>query len=413
MEIPLYIGAKVGQKKADTPNLVRVMDFRGTYKGGGGPDKTILLSAAFHNRNRVDVLVTYLRDPKDREFQISERAAQLQIPFVEVKDRCLLDIICLRELNRLIREKGLDLVHAHDEKTLLYGFLLKLLNPRLKIVCTCHLLLDYVRDDFPSAASYLNFLLRKKVTSFLTKRFAKPIMAVSLATKNQLLSEGMRDDDVIVLYNGIDVDSWQRRNGKGALRREMRLSQDDLLVGTVARIDYQKDFKTFFTVVRAVKARIPQARFVIVGDGKNDELSQTKQLAVEMGLDQDVHFTGHRNDLLDMYSSFDLFLMTSLMEGLPNTVLEAMSMGIPVVSTRVAGVPELVVDGKTGYLCPVGDADFIAAKVIELLANPGARERFARNGRERVVESFSFKQRVLKLEDLYEDYARQKENHGS
>ena len=99
-----------------------------------------------------------------------------------------------------------------------------------------------------------------------------------------------------------------------------------------------------------------------------------------------IHFAGHRNDLLDVYLSMDIFLMTSIMEGLPNTILEAMAMEVPVVFPSVAGVPELIVDGEHGSLCPVGDAEALSQKVIELIENPELRIRFAENARKRVEE---------------------------
>ena len=382
------------------------MELRGTYKGGGGPDKTILLSAQKHNKDRIFVVVTYLRDPRDREFEITERAKRQGVLFEEVQDRTILDLSCMAKLNRLIRNYEFDLLHAHDDKSLLYGWLLKILNPRLKIIYTCHLYLDYERGDFPSRATYLNYLLRKRASLFLTKRFLRPIMAVSEATMEQLMRDGLREDEITVLHNGIDVEFWKRNSGYPVLRDEMQLKADELLVGTVARIDYQKDFRTFFGAAKLVKLHVPKARFVVVGDGKNDELEKVKETAKEFGLSQDVCFTGHRNDLLNIYSSLDLFLMTSTQEGLPNSILEAMAMEVPVVSTVVAGVTELVVDGKTGYLCEIGDSTSLSKRVIELLENGNQRDQFAQAGRTRVTESFSFADRIKKLENLYEYYGR-------
>ena len=238
------------------------------------------------------------------------------------------------------------------------------------------------------------------------KRYLRPVMAVSGATKEQLRRKGFKKDEILVLYNGIDISTWQKKNGRPVLRDELKLSEKDFLIGTVARIDYQKDFPTFFKVAKLVIARIPNTKFVIVGDGKAEELSNLKQDIRKLGLEKHIYFTGHRNDLLNIYSSFDLFLMTSIMEGLPNTVLEAMSMEVPVVSTAVAGVPELVDDGSTGYLSRIGDAESLADQVITLLTNHNLRDDFSRAGRKRLEKYFSFKDRVKKLEDLYEYYAK-------
>src|SRR6185369_16178643 len=105
--------------------IPRVMDLRGTYKGGGGPDKTVLNSAARDDPARVHVLVTYLRQPGDSEFQIPQMARRLGINYVDVIDGGTLDWACLRKLKELLRIHRLDVIHAHDDKTLFYAWLLK------------------------------------------------------------------------------------------------------------------------------------------------------------------------------------------------------------------------------------------------------------------------------------------------
>lgn len=179
----------------------------------------------------------------------------------------------------------------------------------------------------------------------------------------------------------------------------------ELLVGTVARITYDKDFPTFFEVARRVTALNPNARFVIVGDGYGDELSAARLEVQRLGLTDRLHFTGHRTDLKDVYASFDLFLMTSRTEGMPNTLIEAMALELPVVSTAVGGVPELVVDGKTGILCPRCDVQGLAESICHLLADKSLRQEFARSGRLRVEQLFDFTARVRAMEAAYAWFA--------
>ena len=384
---------------------IRVMDLRGTYKGGGGPDKTILSSAQRHDKERFFVLVTYLRDPRDPEFQITEKARKLGIPYVEVQDGRLLDIKCLKKLNAIISEYKIELIHAHDDKTLLYSWLLKRVRPKLKTAFTCHSFPNYNSSDFPSPLGYVDYRVRRQAVLFLIKRCLKPIMVVSEANQKKLMDAGLKTDALSMLYNGIDANLWRRENGNAILREELGLNQNDFLIGTVARIDYDKDLPTFFKVVKLLVAQVPNVRFVIVGDGKGDELAKAKHQAEQIGLKDSISFTGHRDDLLNVYPSLDIFLMTSITEGLPNTILEAMAMEVPVVSTSVGGVPELIVDGEHGFLCSVGDAEALSRKVIELIQNSGLRIKFAQNARKRVEEDFSFDQRVRRLENLYEYYA--------
>ena len=396
----------------DRGQPVRIMDLRGTYKGGGGPDKTILLSALKHDPERFFVLVTYIRDPADQEFEIEERARKLGIDYIDVADSKLLDWQCVRKLSAILREHRLQIVHAHDDKSSLYAFFVKLLNPGLRIMFTCHLYSVYERDEFDSLKSYLAFRARKAARFFCLSRAHRPILAVSEAVRRTLIAEGIHAGTVETLYNGVDVEHWQRKNGNPTLRGELGLADDAIMIGTVARIAYQKDLPTFYRVAAQVKSRVPNAYFVIVGEGEGALLAGARQEAARHGVADFLFFTGHRNDLLDIYASFDLFLMTSISEGLPNTVLEAMAMEVPVISTAVDGVPELVADGKTGHLCALKDVDALADRVVQVITDRALRDRFAQKGRQRIVDHFSFTERVRKLERYYEGFfaARQADN---
>uniref|UniRef100_C6DZW6 Glycosyl transferase group 1 n=1 Tax=Geobacter sp. (strain M21) TaxID=443144 RepID=C6DZW6_GEOSM len=388
-----------------TQGVPRVMDLRGTYKGGGGPDKTVLNSAAQHDPARVYVLVTYLRQPDDHEFQIPEMAKKLGIDYVDLCDGSTLDLACLRGLAALLDRHQLEVVHAHDDKTLLYAYILRLMRPGLRILYTCHSHAVMLREDFRSLAAYLKFRARQKLQIWLMCQYLKPVITVSNDTRDRLVANGVDEGGVAVLHNGIDTSVWQRAGSTPVLRDELKIGEGGLLVGTVARITPEKDLGTFYEVARRVALELPEVRFAIVGDGYGDELEQARGEVARLGLEKVVHFTGHRNDLRDVYVSFDVFLMTSVTEGLPNTLLEAMALGVPSVSTDVGGIPELLQDGEGGYLAPAGDAEKLARRVLELLGSADLRERFSRQCRERIERHFSFGRRVRLMEDYYHWFA--------
>jgi len=385
---------------------VRVMDFRGTNKGGGGPDKTVLNSAALHDRSKVDVLVTYLRNPQDEEFfQITQMAEERGIKFVAVDDRSKFDWRCLLELRRLIRKHAIQVLHTHDEKTLLDGFLLRLMCPSLRLLHTCHLCPDYSRKDFDKASDWYTFRLRQLVEVALIRCHHKPILTVSEDTRNSLIRLGLKPEHVVVMANGIDTKQWRRQRAEPVLRREFNLRDEQMLVGTVARIAFQKDLPTFYDVAARVVRQRPGTVFVIVGDGYGDELDKARTEVEARGLADVVRLTGHRTDLLNIYSSFDLFLMTSVAEGMPNTVLEAMALELPIVSTRVSGVPELLDEGQCGLIAPMRDVDGLAMAVLSLLDDSQRRLQFGQAARVRVEEKFDFAKRVASLETYYCQFA--------
>ena len=387
--------------------IPRVMDLRGTYKGGGGPDKTILNSAAQHDPGKVYVLVTYLRQPHDQEFQIAGMAERLGINYVEVIDRKFLDWACLWQLRHLIQAHTISLIHVHDDKTLLYAWILKMTTPGVRIMYTCHSHAVHVRSDFSSLKEFLSFKLRQRMQIFLMKRFAKPILTISENTKARLVTNGLAREDVAVLHNGIDTEFWRSERGTPVLRKELKLGNGHFLVGTVARITAEKDLPTFYRVAKLVREQIPNVSFVIVGDGHGDELPRAREAVVRLGLEDVIHFMGHRNDLVDIYASLDVFLMTSVTEGMPNTLLEAMAMGIPVVATSVGGIPELLPHGDGGFLATSRDAESLAAHVIMLLKNGLLRENLHLATRKRIESFFSFSRRVRTMEEHYACFSHQ------
>ena len=395
----------VSRQTSKTAFIPRIMDFRGSYKGGGGPDKTVLNSAAQHDPDKVYVLVVYLRQPADDGFQIPEMARRLGINYQDVPDGSMIDRACLAQLKQIVKEHDLQIVHAHDEKTLLYAWLLTFMVPGLKIMHTCHSYAVYGRKHFRAVTHYLSFRLRQKILTFLMGRHLKPIITVSGDTRARLMAAGIADKDVTVLRNGIDLSVWQSNRANPVLREELGIKPGGLLVGTVARITSEKDLPTFYRVAEMVAAIIPGVTFVIVGDGYGDRLENAREEVARRGISGLVHFTGHRADLIDIYASFDVFLMTSETEGLPNTLLEAMAMGIPVVSTEVGGVPELLEAGKSGFLAPIGDAEGLSGLVISLLKDALLREMCAASSRKRVEEHFSFERRVRAMEEYYSWFA--------
>ena len=175
------------------------------------------------------------------------------------------------------------------------------------------------------------------------------------------------------------------------------------VVGYVGRITPEKDLHTWVRVAALVVQQFPHAYFMLVGNGKDDGLLHDLQhLANTLGIAKQVVFHGYHENPQSFYAAFDLFLLTSVTEGLSNSLLEAMAMGIPTVVTRVGGNEELVVDGHTGYVLPPGDVQGIAQAIITLAQNQQLRRDMGQAGRKRIEREFSFAQRLQRIESLYE-----------
>ena len=359
--------------------------------GGGGPDKTILLSAARHDKKKFFILVTYLKNPDDVDFQIGLMGANYGIPnYIELLDRSVLDLKCLFQLSSLVKKYKIDIIHVHDLKTTILGAFLKLLNPQVKIMHTAHGWIINSRLDS----------IKQQIQYQMLKLYPLHI-AVSNATKNLMIASGINEKKIKILYNSIDTSYWRKEDNISTLRKEYNIPQETPVIGTVGRLSIEKDIPTFLNVAQKVLKIKSDSIFFIVGDGKGPIVNDLKKLTKKMGIDKSVIFTGHRTDLKNIYGDLDVFLMTSLTEGLPNTVLEAMAMEVPVVATSVGGLPELIDSPLNGFLYNPGNSEEMAEKIIELLLNKNIREKITKKARERILNTFSFETRLKNIEKIY------------
>ena len=373
---------------------VRLLELRNTYKWGGGPDKTILLSAERHDRARVQVVLAYIRDIRDREFTISRKAQAKGLSFFEIEERSKFDPRVLRNLKRIVADHDINIVHGHDYKSDLMAYLLRLglRKRKIKLVATAH---AWVMLGWKGS-------LYRRMDLSVMRRFDH-LIAVSHATKEEMIAAGLPGSLISVVHNGIDTEVWSPNRVGRTLREELGIPETEPVIGYVGRIMPEKDLQTWIRAVATVATRFPQAHFVLVGEGKDDStLEQLRRLAADLGIAAKTHFIGYRSELLPVYAAFDMFLLTSRREGLPNSILEAMALGLPVVTTDVAGARELVANGCTGYVLPQGDHAGLARALITLAENDQLRLRLSQSGRERVKRDFSFASRMARIESLYE-----------
>ncbi|RQW01383.1 glycosyltransferase, partial [candidate division KSB1 bacterium] len=336
--IVVGIPAKIvgeNRKKSATEQPIRkihVMQGRSTYTTGGGPDKTVLLIAEKADPEKFNIVLMYMRGASDHEFQIARWARERGLTIHEVIEHSKLDLDNLRQIQRLIRENRIDIFHARDYKTCFIGYLLSKINRRMKLVFTAH---GWIVDS-PKMKLYTWL-------NFVSLRSYHKIIAVSEATKQLMINAGIPGDKIVVVYNAIDVESWTRKNVDSTLRAEVGIPLTSKIVGIVGRLRYEKDIPTTLKVAQQVIRERSDTYFLLIGDGPDKE--EAEKTVQQMGLAEKIRFLGFRKDALNIYAALDVFASTSLTEGTPNTVLEALAMEVPVIHTAVGGVPEMIQDG--------------------------------------------------------------------
>jgi glycosyltransferase involved in cell wall biosynthesis len=370
---------------------IRVLELRSVRGTGGGPEKTILRGAARSDPARVAVTVCYIRDRRDDVFALDQLASSLGVDYVEVPERHSFDPAIWPALRRLVRERRIDIVHAHDYKT----DLLTLLLARAEGIAPLSTAHGWTGHGPRERYLYYPF------DRWMLGRFPH-VVAVSEQIRQTLIAAGSRPERVTTILNGIDPVLFQRQaDGRARVRASLGLTDSHLLIGSVGRLEPQKRFDLLIEAFQTLSASRPHLRLAIAGDG-GERQALDAQVA-RLGLESRCLMLGHRSDVVDVLSAVDLFVQASDYEGTPNSVLEAMALALPIVATTAGGTAQLVEDGVHGLLVPCGRAEPIAAAIAETLADPAAAATRAAAARRRVETELSFESRMARLERVYED----------
>jgi glycosyltransferase involved in cell wall biosynthesis len=373
---------------AETDRVVRVLELRSVRGTGGGPEKTILFGAA-KAAPHVHVTVCYIRDRRDETFGLDARARELGVDYVEVYERHSLDPAIVPQLVDIIRERRIDLVHAHEYKTDLVALWLARRTGVVPLATAHGWTGHSARERF----------VYYPVDKFLLARYPR-VIAVSTDIKNELVRRGARDERVTVILNAIDPAAFRRSPARRAeMRRALALTDDAIAVGAVGRAEPQKRFDVLIDAMAPLLRSRPRVRLFIAGDGSS--LPALKQQAAALQLGSQCVFLGHQRDVADLHQALDLFVQSSDYEGTPNAVLEAMAMETPIVATDAGGTRELAFDGTHALIVPCGDVSKLRAAITNVLDDPASARERAIRGRERVERDLSFDARTRQLEAIY------------
>jgi glycosyltransferase involved in cell wall biosynthesis len=297
-------------------------------------------------------------------------------------------------LRRIAVDHQIELVHSHKINSFLGDLVARALGKRS--IHTYH----EVNTGHLWIYQFFNFVI---------EHLADAIVILCDASGEFVPGDWRTHRKVHKIYNGVDVRHFSPSPpGSGDLRSELGLRQESRVVVAVSRMDRTKGLEYYIDAAQKVLATAPEVEFLMVGEIAYDEPGFARykeelfRLVREKGISGSFHFTGRRRDVKHIYALADVFVLPSVFDVLPTTVLEAMAMEVPVVATRVGGVAEEVLDGETGYLVPPRDSSALAEKIIEVLDNPIRSHEMGRSGRMRVLELFTRERYVEQTLALYE-----------
>jgi glycosyltransferase involved in cell wall biosynthesis len=288
---------------------------------------------------------------------------------------------------------GAAILHCHHYSPFVYGRIASALMPKLRVVFTEH---GRLSDAPPSA--------KRKLMNPLLAGVSDPVYAVSHDLKRHMVASGFPEDRVNVIHNGIDPGPEVKPLDAILARLSLNIPQDAFVLGTVARLDAVKDLGTLLRAVAALRRQSQTVFLAIVGEGP--ERRSLEELARSLGIETGVRFAGQRDDARALLPAFDLYVNSSISEGISLTLLEAMAACRPIVATRVGGTPEVVVDHVTGLLVPSRSPDCLAGAVAGLMRAAPTRRAMGLAGRARMEREFSLARMVGDYVRVYDAVAR-------
>lgn len=299
--------------------------------------------------------------------------AQEGLDLVPLTPRTEMDLSAAWRLSRLIKRLGPDIVHAHDP----HGVAMAALALSMSTQLAKPPLVASRRVDFHMKNNSMSRWKYRQVDCFI---------CASEAIRQMLVADGVPAARAVTVYEGIDLERVDAAPA-AKLHEELWLPHHAPIVGNVAALVPHKGQRHLIEAAALVVRQVPDARFVIAGEG---ELRPALERQIkEHHLEKHVLLAGFRPDVLSLHKAFDIFVMSSVTEGLGTSLLDAMACEKPVVATAAGGIPEVVADGETGFIVPPRDHQAMAGALVRLLKEPALRQRLGIAGRARVQDRFS------------------------
>lgn len=357
--------------------------------GRGGAEMLLPETIKIHDQEKLEFHCIYFLPWKDQMVAPIEEAGGKVTNFSANNNLAM-----LRKYNEVIeycKKHKIDLIHCHLPWS---GFLGRIIFKKLPIpvIYTEH----NIQERYHFATKWLNKI------SFNSQTMA---LGVSKDVSRSIKENINPTIPVETVLNGVNTQHFRRNPEKGnRLRKELNIPENAIVVGNIAVFREQKGLEDWVRAFKKITDKNENVHGILVGAGP--EADKIKNLVNDFNLNDKLVLPGLQTDTVSYFSAMDIFMMSSLFEGLPIALLESMSMECAIVSTKAGGVVEAVRDEKDGLLCEVGDHEKMASLVIRLIEDEPERKEFQKSSRKRVEESFSLKNMVNKLEEIYSKFIK-------
>ena len=308
---------------------------------------------------------------------LKKKAQEADISTIPFQQSFELSPLALTRLWKILYKNNFDIIHSNTPTVVFAaGLASKLCGTPIRIT-----------------SRRVNFPLKSALSRLKYNWSQEQIITVSTSIQTTLLRGGIYPEKIKVIYEGVDT-NWIDIQKPSPIK-----NKHDLIIGTVAHMSSEKGHSILLKAAAELIPQFPNIAFVLVGDGKL--LSELSRKAAQLGLENNIIFTGFRSDSESLMKNFDIFCLPSLSEGLSSAILVAMANRLPVVATNVGGITELVVDKQTGFLVGPNQPSDLASALSKLIQSPDLRKQMGNMGRKRVEKNFTLKNKLDQTERLY------------
>ena len=367
-------------------NVLQLISSSGFF---GAENVVVQLAKELGKNPRVNALVGVFQNTWNPHLEILEERLGAGVETATFLARRQLDLKTLKEIRHFVRQKQIDIIHSHGYKANFYARVATL-GLDTALVATCH---NWPGKDIRSKGY--------ACLDFAILFWFDQVAAVSDEIRKRILRHGVPPQKVTIVRNGISLKPFQENDSRAPFRKELGISFDSVVVGTVGRISPEKGHENLLIAAREISEKFQNVVFLLLGDGPLKAKLQREYSSPT------ILFTGYRKDLPSLFSCMDIFVLPSLVEGLPMAALEAMASRLPVVASGVGEVPSLV-GRESGMLVEPNNPAELKRCLIHLIENPTIARIMGEKGYRWVKSRFSADRMALKYREIYREVIRRK-----
>lgn len=353
---------------------------------GGGPKHVLSLVKNFDDKSINNIIISSSNGP---EFIEEVKSHGIKVHTVDLM-ASRINFKNLLKLNKILEEEKIDIVHAHGTRAAFYIGILSLIKP-IKFVYTVH------GFSYRRGVKTLKNQLSMQVERFIANK-SKKVISVSDTDRKDAIQIGiLKQSNSTTIYNSVDDKEFLKK-------KILNFNKETIKICTIGRFVEQKGYEYLIKAIPEIIKKKPNSEFILIGDGplKNE----MEYLSKELGVNQYIKFLGYRNDVSKILVNSDIFVLPSLWEGLPISVIEALASKVPVVATSVNGTVEIVESGSSGVLVRPKDVEELAQAIVDILENEKTAVQYAEEGYKTFNEKFTLSQMIDKTINIYNNISK-------